>query len=79
MPTAESQKDYSTVDIRLSVGDRTLDVAEASEYYLVLAESAEVPAGTSAEIIIVFDGRESRRPIVLGHGINRNSREVSFF
>lgn len=79
MITAEPQRDYSTVDIRLSIGDITLDVAEASEYYLVLAESADVPPGTSAEIVIVFDGRECRRPIVLVQGINRDSRQVSFF
>ena len=79
MITAEPQKDYSTVDIRLSVGDRILDVAEASEYYLVLAESAEVPPGTNAEIIVVFDGRECRRPIVLSQRISRDSRQVSFF
>jgi hypothetical protein len=79
MITTLPQRDYSTVDIRLSVGDRILDVAEASEYYLVLAEPAEVPPGTNAEIIIVFDGRESRRPIVLGQGISLDSRQVTFF
>jgi hypothetical protein len=79
MITAESRDYSATVDIRLRVNGKLLDVSQVSEFYLILNEPAEAAPGTSAEVIITVDGRPSVRPIVLHDGIDRDTRRVTFF
>lgn len=78
MIASNPQKDYSTVTIRLRVEGRVIEVSEASEYYLILAETTSVPAKTPADLIMVIEGHECERQIFLHEGIASSSRYVTF-
>ena len=71
--------DYSaTVDLRLRINGRILDVGQVGHKFLILAESYEVPPGTEGELIVIVDGEESVHRVNLPEGIKSYSQLVSF-
>lgn len=76
---ARQPHDYSaTVDLRLRVNGRILDVGQVGHKFLILAEASEVPPGTEAELVITVDGKESVRRVVLQEGIASHSNVIRF-
>lgn len=76
---ARRPHDYSaTVDLRLRVNGRILDVGQVGHKFLILNEKWEVAPGTDADVIITVDGRESVHPVVLHEGISPVSDLVNF-
>jgi hypothetical protein len=76
---ARQPHDYSaTVDLRLRVNGRILDVGQVGHKFLILNENCEVAPGTAADVIITVDGRKSVHPVVLHEGIDPASDLVRF-
>jgi hypothetical protein len=76
---ARPPHDYSaTVDLRLRVNGRILDVGQVGHKFLILAEPCEVPPGTEADLIVTVDGKETVQRVELHEGITRHSNLVSF-
>jgi len=79
MAGTTDQREYSsTIDIRLRVDGKLLDVTQVSESFLVLGAPAFVPPETEAEVIIIVDGRARSRKIFLHDGIYPNDLRVTF-
>jgi len=57
---ARPPHDYSaTMDLRLRVHGRILDVGQVGHRFLILAETCDCPPGTEAELVVTVDGKET--------------------
>jgi hypothetical protein len=71
--------DYSaTVDLRLRVHGRILDVGQVGHRFLILAETCDCPAGTEAELVVTVDGKETVQNVVLPDGTAARNGIVHF-
>ncbi|HUE70155.1 MAG TPA: hypothetical protein VMP01_04630 [Pirellulaceae bacterium] len=76
---ARQPRDHSaTVDLRLRVNGRILDVGQVGHKFLILAEPCELPPGTEGELIVTVDGKETVQRVILHDGARSDSAMVGF-
>jgi hypothetical protein len=68
----------ASVEAYLVVGDRRISVAKTSRDAIVLAEPAELIAGTTGELEVVVDGHLDSRRIVIESDCTFNERVVRY-
>jgi hypothetical protein len=78
MSTIQIDPNSPDVSIRLLVDGKRLRVAKIGPSRMVLCDLADAPA-TSAQLVIVVNGRRRSRKVMLPHGLDSRSKVVSYF
>ncbi len=59
----------ATVEGFFVVGEQRVRVAKSNGSRIVLAEQCEVPPGTEGELLVIVDGAERSRRVIVPNGV----------
>ena len=66
------------IEIYLLVGGVRFDVAQIGGGVLILREPADILPFTDAKLVIIVDGHEEVRPVLLASGVNSDQISVPY-